>query len=300
VSNPKLHHYVPQFYLRRFADKGRFWVFDKKTGRTFQADVKNVAAERYFHRIPEFVGTDADALEKYFSEIEGGAATITELWFKRLTTADLGGKVLVGRDERWWMSLYMSLQFLRTAEQREILGLVASDSDRYPSGLSENDRANLHARILCGEGSELCERGVVRDIADRIYHGIWVFGRNITETPFFTSDNPIVIRTGDSKLTVKVGILGDGMYLAFPLSPSIILFCHERKGWNSIKCLSNHLSPVLFTQDLVDAENWGQMFMASRFVFSPKEHLDFGRKFLARHEEICLSDRDYPYGDSES
>jgi len=288
VSNPKLHHYVPQFYLRRFTEDGHFWVFDKKTLRTFQADVRDVAAETHFYRIPEVAGTDADPLvfEKYFAEMEGAAATITNLWFKRLAKVALGEKVLIGRDERWWMSRYIALQHLRTAEQRRIAAVIAMDSGKYPKGISKDERANLHAQILAGDGPELCEQGVVRHVADQLYNSIWMFGRNATTTPFFTSDNPVVIRASNRKMNAsKFGILGKGIHVTLPLSPLIALFCYERSFWQALKRFSNHLSPVVFTEELMEGENSGQMFVTSRFVFSPKRHDDFARRFMALHKQ---------------
>ena len=208
---PKLHHYVPQFYLRRFTDNGRFWVFDKLKQTVFQTDPSKVAAETHFYRIPAFASTDADPLlfEKFFLEVEGAAATITELWFERLDNATLGEKVLIGRDERWWMSRYIALQHLRTPEQRDILALSASQSRVYSQQLSKSECTNLHAQMLAGDGAELCEHGSVRDVADQLYNSIWVFGRNTTSTPFFTSDNPIVIRTSNPAMNAaKVGFWG--------------------------------------------------------------------------------------------
>jgi hypothetical protein len=289
VIQPKLHHYVPQFYLRHFTDSGRFWVFDKLKLTVFQTDPGNVAAETHFYRIPEFVGTERDPLilEKYFSEIEGAVATITDLWFERLAKVALGEKVLIGRDQRSRMSRYIALQHLRTAEQRKIAALVALKSGAYPLGLSKDERVNFHAELLAGYGAELCNQGAVRAVADQLYNSIWMFGRNETSTPFFTSDNPVVIRTSNRKMNAaKFGILGKGIHVTLPLSPSIALFCYERSYWQAVKRYSNHLSPVVFTKKLMKGENSGQMFVASRFVFSPKRHISFGRRYMARHK-LC-------------
>lgn len=298
MSTAALHHYVAQFYLKCFTDKRRFWVFDKSTQTSFLASPRDVAAERNFYRIPEFVGTDADPLilERYFSEIEGFASEVIALFVERISHANEGEKLVYTRDEKWVISLYISLQFLRTAEQRRIVSLCA------PNNVSEDERVNLHARIIAGDGNSLCERGAVRKIADRIYRSIWLFGRNGTATPFFTSDNPVVFRTADSKIRLKTAILSVGTYLAFPICPSIILFCHERTYWKKIAKFGNSLSPVSFTDELVDSENWGQMAMASRFVMSPdnSKHLtEFGRKYMKCHQEHCLAGRGWPYGESE-
>jgi hypothetical protein len=61
------HHIVPQFYLRNFANgvgrKARFTAFERETGRSFGAVVRDVAATRHFNRIKTDDGTDPDALE---------------------------------------------------------------------------------------------------------------------------------------------------------------------------------------------------------------------------------------------
>src|SRR5665213_4372228 len=47
----KLQHYVPQFYLRAWAARKKLWVLQDR--RTFQSNVRNVAAQNYFYRLHE-------------------------------------------------------------------------------------------------------------------------------------------------------------------------------------------------------------------------------------------------------
>lgn len=277
MSDPKLHHYVPRFYLKRFVDDTkRFWVFDKITKRTFQTNPYGVAAETYFYRVPELVGTEQDPLfiERQFSELEAAIAQITEQWLLALQAMQPMEKLDISDEARWQIALYISLQFLRTAEQRDILSLYAEEHGSYQVGVSPDEKINLHATLLCGEG-------LVNDIADRIYGSIWIFARNTTERPFFTSDNPVCIKTPDNKMWLKApGILSIGTYVVFPLSPSIILYCKERAHWQKVEAFDCTLSPVVFSTDMVDHENSGQVFMASRFVISPKDDFDFAREFV--------------------
>ncbi|WP_083948449.1 DUF4238 domain-containing protein [Thermobifida cellulosilytica] len=50
MSNPKLHHYVPQFYLRRFTDpSGRIWAWDKIFDRAFHTNPRSVAKASALH-----------------------------------------------------------------------------------------------------------------------------------------------------------------------------------------------------------------------------------------------------------
>lgn len=70
---PVKHHYIPQCYLRQFAiryKKGhQLAVFDRKTDKSFRANVKDVACQNYFNRI-ELDGMDPQELEKGLSEFE--------------------------------------------------------------------------------------------------------------------------------------------------------------------------------------------------------------------------------------
>jgi hypothetical protein len=55
MNGPKLHHYVPQFYLRRFVGRdGNLWVWDKTKDRAFASSPGSVAAETQFYRLHDF------------------------------------------------------------------------------------------------------------------------------------------------------------------------------------------------------------------------------------------------------
>jgi hypothetical protein len=78
---------------------------------------------------------------------------------------------------------------------------------------------------------------------------------------------------------LKTGFLSKGTYVVFPLSPTIVLYCHERAYWKKIAAMDNTISPVEFTDRMVEHENAGQVFMASRFVLSPMDDFEFAREF---------------------
>ena len=277
MSNPKLHHYVPIFYLNRFVnDTTCFWVFDKKTKRTFQTNPYSVAAETHFYRVPEFIGTEQDPLflEKQLSCLEAIIAQITEQWFVALQTMKPLDKLYIAPQTRRDISFYIALQFLRTAEYRDILSLFAEEHGGYKAGVSPEEKINLHARLLC-------EEGLLDEIATRVFYSIWIFARNSTTTPFFTSDNPVCFKTSDNKMWLKgPDALSIGTYVVFPLSPSMVLYCYEKSYWKKIEKFDCTLSPVKFSAEMVEHENSGQIFMASRFVISPTNNFEFARDFL--------------------
>ena len=85
MSSPKLHHYVPQFYLERVSENGRLWAFDKNTRRSFPASPKGIAAESHFYKSPLFNDLkQALFIETELSHLEADAAQITAEWIAAL------------------------------------------------------------------------------------------------------------------------------------------------------------------------------------------------------------------------
>ncbi len=102
----------------------------------------------------------------------------------------------------------------------------------------------------------------------------------MTATPFIISDNPVAFRTHDNAMWLKVGLLTACTYIAFPLAPDVVMYCYPNESpWETITRFDRCLSPVVFTEKMVESENSGQVFMASRFVISPRHNFDHERAF---------------------
>src|SRR5215208_6127740 len=76
----KRHHYVPKFLLRRFsceptAEDPLIWRLDKESGRTAWASIKNETVIGHYYRLEAPKKLSPTAVEKYFSDVEGAAAT---------------------------------------------------------------------------------------------------------------------------------------------------------------------------------------------------------------------------------
>lgn len=78
MAEPRNHHFVPQGYLRSFADgvgrQARLVVMDRVEGKVFRTKVRNIGAARDFNRV-DVDGFDPNALETAFAEFEGPATT---------------------------------------------------------------------------------------------------------------------------------------------------------------------------------------------------------------------------------
>src|SRR5258708_2718355 len=68
------HHYVPQFYLARFADAGQLWCFDCQEGRRMRIGVKDAAVQKDFYISKFRDGTHPMAIEYALAKLEGDLA----------------------------------------------------------------------------------------------------------------------------------------------------------------------------------------------------------------------------------
>lgn len=275
-SEPKLHHYVPQFHLRRFAnDTGHLWAWNKHTDAVFPISPGGIAAEKHFYKMADLAeqGHDPLTMEKQFSEIEGDTSPITDQWLGWLREGKTGDKIDIPIVNREIVSQYIALQFLRTADARDILSALIEKPEGAPRPSADEQR-RAHTSLLW-------DLGLVKSLSDQIRKSIWIFGRNKTSTPFLTSDNPVIFKTSDNKMWLKVGVVSPDTYVTFPLAPDIVMYCYQRRGpYGKLGKFNDTLSPVKFTKRLVESDNSGQVFKATRFVISPTDDFTFARGFL--------------------
>lgn len=269
---PKLHHYVPQFYLRRFVDDtGRLWAWDRDVDRAFQATPRSVAAERDFYHLDLYADQDPVAMEKQFAGIEYNAARITDQWVEWIRKGVPLEQLPVPEVNREILALFLSLQFMRTRDFREIL----SSLSRLGGGpeLDDAEKRVLHTEMLWNEK-------IVGEYVNYIESATWVFARNETGVPFLTSDNPVAFRTPDHSRWLKVALFEKKTYAVYPLAPDAIMYCYPREEtWRNIEQLDCCISPVTMTEEMVESDNTGQAFTASRFVLSRTDDFDAVRAF---------------------
>jgi len=284
VSEPKSHHYVPRFYLERFVDaQGALWVYDKSQDRIFSTGPAGVAAENRFYEVPELaeIGKSPMLLEHQFADLESEVCNITNCWFRQL---ELGDKVEIPNINREFVSLYLSLQLLRTAEARaqivqfnEAFHVLKGQTSAVPP----SDPRDLHTQLIWYDE-------LVFEIRDRIKECSWLFAKNESSQPFYTSDHPVLIKASDSKHWIQgPKVFERGMYLVFPLSPIWMLYCHATEDkYEPLKKFDGRISPVKFDEDMVNHENSGQVGMSNRFVFSVSSDFTFAKEFCELEKGI--------------
>lgn len=288
MSEPKLHHYVPQFYLRRFCEgTGRLWAWDRDEDRVFLATPRSIAAENDFYYLDRYANEGPLEMEKQFAQVERNAARITSRWIDLVRDNERGAQLTVPDEDRESVALFLALQFIRTADFRDILSLYASRNG--DEQLDPVSKRVLHTHALWDEE-------LVGNFTNYIRSAIWLFGKNETRTPFVTSDNPLAFRTPDHSMWLKVGLFGTETYAVYPLAPNVVMYCFPPvEPWLKTKVFDGCVSPVQLDEEMVRSENTGQVFMASRFVLSNRNDFDHERAFA----KTIGTDEYAPYWEKE-
>src|SRR5579885_3315540 len=77
----KKQHYVPQFYLRKFADKfGGLFVFDKARHKSFKSNVRDVGNEKYFYKLPSELGQSVHIRDASGQGVEVKPELLKQVW----------------------------------------------------------------------------------------------------------------------------------------------------------------------------------------------------------------------------
>jgi len=169
MAEPRRHHYVPQFYLRRFSDERElFWVWDKTTDRVFRSSPSSIAVEGDFYKIHDFVplGHDPYLMEKQLAGIDGETSIITGQWIDWLRRIKPMDKIEIPAVNRQIVSRFIALQYLRTADTKEILGAIYQ-TDFPEKPFDDSERSRLHTDALWNLET-------VNGIAAHIENSVWV------------------------------------------------------------------------------------------------------------------------------
>ncbi|GAA4195545.1 hypothetical protein GCM10022219_20780 [Microbacterium oryzae] len=151
-NTAKLHHYVPQGYLRGFAgtqDRVTAVPLDRSRA-SFTTSVKNVAAQTHFHTVPG--ANEPDGFEKMLSVLEGEAVGI----IRRMEA----GEFPVSEEARMSLSYYLALQAVRGPDTRKTIERLQAKMVRVEVGAG--GRANVTRWIKKNLGFDATEEQAQR------------------------------------------------------------------------------------------------------------------------------------------
>jgi len=139
MSEPKRHHYVPQFYLKGFTEHDSLWVYDLEKREIRQQRPGSIAVKKHFYSVTNEKGERDNSVELALSQAEGAAAP---------AVAALARGESESEEQRGDLAFFAALMKNRTLE------FEAKYTELADGFIKSMNRWNLHsARVLslgCG------------------------------------------------------------------------------------------------------------------------------------------------------
>lgn len=280
------HHYVPRFHLNRFADDGRIFVFDRQSGTTRRASVRDVALQKNLYRI-DVPDMAPDALEIALSDIESAASRVLR---------DVEGKqqMPASADDLRTLLYYVAMQAVRIPQQRNNVDATLQDLFRMMSmqvaahrydeireEIARTDPGHVDlpkedlVRFIADPDSvdikvapEL-ELMLMKDMADGVYEILLQRRWNVAViTPnksnrFVTSDSPVLLyfyRKPPPGWSPGFGL--NHTVVFFAVSPTVAIWSDTDSRIEDTIYMKNHM---------IRHMNWLTVMHCDRFVFSGRE-----------------------------
>lgn len=317
MSTTKNQHYVPQAYLKHFAnDQEQVWVFDKVRRKSYPANVRNTASETYFYdfdveaqqiladrlaRVPDSQLAaevkrkllDPQFVEHEHSEMEAGFATAVD---EVIATVDATGSIT--REQQEDLAYYLTRQWVRGPdfrkehlERREKM-LIGVSQMLLAMQYGEEAASHLHVRLkgqsLAFEHAAMMYNPTfLQTCIEILLRHIWHVGIVRGEKLLYTSDTPLVMRP---HLDQPFGIGSPGVEIMFPLDPRHILVLHERQHFARFQFMDRQSK--LLTPDNVLYFNSFQVHRSYRHVYSLASDFELAVNICAETPEVCEPGRD--------
>jgi hypothetical protein len=284
-----LQHYVPRFYLKNFSfkkEKGHLVnCFDKVLLKKFTVDIRKIGCEKQFY---DTSFDTEQVIEKRLGQHESKFNVVCD---KIIKTEDLES---LSEEERKTTAFLIASQWLRTREQREIIQdgikqlterlskekLSASLENRLKKAATDESVKMMHLQTI-NETPEYVE--ILLDMK-------WVLLKNKTDSPYWTSDNPVTLYNPMNLSPYgNLGLVCRGIQLFFPLNSTVsICLCdptsyvfpqrYEVKDIQNI-IFQNHLQVKYSTRHIITTE--GDFSLADKMIKNNPELGDINRKRIS-------------------
>lgn len=226
MSEPKIHHHLPQSYQAGFCKDGQVWVFDRATGTYRKDHPKRIAAIKHDYTIYRAGGVKDTNVEKFFAQLDGAAVPL----LRKLRAGE--GLTADERQTFAWYLAYFAVRvprFRRWVNEHETARHKLFDREHLKSPaqlqelidrseLTDAERAEANAELIFemlktedysvsldhnSQVKGLVDEGI--EIQPRMHDLDWVVAHAKERVQFVTSDNPVV----ESK---------SGDFLTFPMA----------------------------------------------------------------------------------
>lgn len=295
------HHYVPQFYLRNFADPktdGKVWIYAWTGEKLNAASPRDLAVEKDYHTVTTHEGIkDRHTIEETLGVLENKAAPVIQ--------KILRGDILTLEEHQFFV-VFVAQVLLRVPARRDEAGRMmagvlkqiamrfASDKESYhrdycrfqeeTGDISTVDPEEVRQFMLSGdcvvEANPTAALGLSLSAIDTVVTCLlkmkWVVLEARGRFKFITCDNPVFFcdPTIRHQTWQGVGLMNPGVEVSFPLSPKVAAFASYHEGPRD---------RITVTPEIVRRFNQQTVRSAHRYIFSCEESPALER-FIAQNE----------------
>lgn len=281
----KNEHYVPRFYLRRFANNDKIYAYDLEKDNLFQTNINKIGCNNYFYDVDSNVLKESlseykdiykipdDIFEKECEDIqfiEKALSRLEDKFSVLLKKFEMDYSIINDEEFLRTFFLFMHNQSIRTKGFRNGLENIASQTKtwleklniknvNYPIELEAKDIAKLNQIKELLSLSSVYKKALSFFDAYNIYIGV-----NNTDIDFIISDNPMSY--------FLVGFND----ICFPVNSklSIIMQVKEVKDEFKICCIKPDKSKMIhLTKKEVIKYNVLQQYSNSKFLLGSEQAL---------------------------
>lgn len=302
MSRVKQQHYVPRFYLRRFANNAeQLYAFDKVNRRSFFTSIQNVAAEHNYLDIP---GLEEGHISEQFMEtrylkvFEDEARQALGEIVNQLESGEF--RRIRGKRRRQ-LARFIAIQSMRTPEHRrqvsEIDRLVEEAKLRIQLERTQPELANAVLHVEAPPEREvhlhalaLLNLPLIEQLTRALLDLNWIVFESPSGNPFWASDNPIVRYSHHrDPLQRLTGFASAGVEIACPISPRYLIALVDAREFHFLASARGERS--LLATEFVDFYNALQVTQATRFIYASTDQFDHAREICEKAPEITDPNR---------
>ncbi len=200
--------------------------------------------------------------------------------------------------EKELFSLVVAIQVIRTKSFRDTIGATLEkfiETMAYKSQMNEEDALPKEAFKVSvdKEYVKLKHNGMILDpemaleFAKVLAKHIWVVYVNKTNTPFYTSDDPVVnIPHKHHEFLSYEGLNSEGIEILFPISSNLLLGMYHAETYNNIFIDRKYMAVT--DHKWIEYFNRAQVVHSQRFIFSISNNFDLAEKICRENPDLQI------------
>lgn len=291
MTEPRRHHFIPNFYLRRFAHKKQVRVYERLTGRIRQTNTNNACVQTGFYDLEGLGIQERDAAENAFASLESEARTLFDDVIRLIPP--------LGSQSRLAFALFMATLKVRTPEYfdtHDVISELLRETLRR-DGLSDVQAAEVLHRSRAEDPSRTERVLMMFRLAERLapilHDKCWVLGCS-RSGGIITSDHPLPMYKEVVDPHKGFGII-DADEIHFPLDPwNVLILAPQQIGLCDGTRIPLRPENVEFTNSLIASYCYEYLFQYPNDDQLPKYLIPHGPRPLLGSTVVGEPDRISP------